>query len=1173
MALKDLKSTLSNFRIPKKTPLADKPIDEINKGGNLTPLGGMLESTPKVSLANTTPNKNGADTAPITQGDKFKGETTPTPMNNLEKFLGETTPTKFDNSEKFLGETTTKPMSLEERYLGETTQTPSDSSEKFLGETTPTAFDNSSKFIGETTQTPSDNASKFLGETTPTPSNNAEKFLGETTPTPSDNSEKFLGETTTKPMSLEERYLGETTPTTFDNSSKFIGETTPTAFDNSEKFLGETTPTPSDNSSKFLGETTQTPSDNSSKFLGETTQTPSDNASKFLGETTPTPSDNSEKFLGETTQTSFDNASKFLGETTQIPSDNSEKFLGETTQIPSDNTSKFLGITTPNMFTFNPSHSDNAKDFKEVNFIKDIHAKGFTSNQTHKSDSKFVGINKPQSVFDGNSSIYGTLRSTGFSLNQVHMGPSEFVGNEKLSLYSTLKSTDYFPIENSKARGFTLNQGKVGVVGAEPKSMFLGVSGTAPKSYVWDSKSSKFSNHSKYMHDELQFNYGYDKFRSANEYRGKKQKFTSDDADASKYESSYKSIGKTMEERNSPSFIDKQYSKYNLRDDAHQTGMAVFKHPLILRGIQRRGKKGNEPQNFGIPGTSIDFDDGLIRGGIITSTTRAVIDAIRLGKWMVSIKGLLWGVKQFGLQQSNPNVEKHPLATIRRTKMWTPINTLASAIGAQIGLHPNRHGFTPFDSSIGSYESVQSAKRVAHINSPSKSVLWNKLLGNRLAKLHKESFGINRRVGMYSKTGKGIGMPLFSLAGMGGPNSVYGLIPNGKFPVRGDVTAPHRDYKKELEIANRAKPQIIGNSHKNKYEVAYAKKIGDEKKTFQLTAGFFETSLRTYSDTIPENSDDKLEWNLAASIGERPLIDEKTNFPNPPSDTPEVVTVTDSNPTDYKNLRGGNKPSGPVDVIQNYETVAYGDIPERANADFRTLLKNKESNDFKLGKSEDYPKNNIEKRLHYGSPGAVGDKENRYEWWNTSAGKSGNSIRHDEINAAELNSKKINDLVHIYFGSKETPEIQFRGLVSGITDTFSPSWDSHKYNGRADSAYQYKSFERSLSFNLKVYATSRIEMKPIWSKLGRLASHTMPNYVSNGYNGSLLNFTLGDLYSQELVFIDSLSYAMADDAPWDVSYLDSKNPIGELPMGVDVTIGLKILGKSEPTAYNKIYKY
>ena len=153
--------------------------------------------------------------------------------------------------------------------------------------------------------------------------------------------------------------------------------------------------------------------------------------------------------------------------------------------------------------------------------------------------------------------------------------------------------------------------------------------------------------------------------------------------------------------------------------------------------------------------------------------------------------------------------------------------------------------------------------------------------------------------------------------------------------------------------------------------------------------------------------------------------------------------------------------------------------------------------------------------------------------------------------------------------------MQFRGTVNGITDTFSPSWDSFKYNGRADQAYKYSTFERSLSFNLQVYATSRIEMVPIWQKLARLSTLTMPQYSTSaqgGYQGMLIEFRIGDLYRGELAFIESLSYTMSDETPWEISMLGSNEPIGELPMGVDVSIGLKILGKQEPRyGQRKVY--
>ena len=99
-------------------------------------------------------------------------------------------------------------------------------------------------------------------------------------------------------------------------------------------------------------------------------------------------------------------------------------------------------------------------------------------------------------------------------------------------------------------------------------------------------------------------------------------------------------------------------------------------------------------------------------------------------------------------------------------------------------------------------------------------------------------------------------------------------------------------------------------------------------------------------------------------------------------------------------------------------------------------------------------------------------------------------------------------------------------------------------------------------------------MLPIWEKLGRLASMTMPQYSSNsGYQGKLLDFRLGSLYHNELALIDSLSYTMSDETPWEISMLGSNEPIGELPMGIDVTIGLKILGDVRPELGKRVYDW
>ena len=103
-------------------------------------------------------------------------------------------------------------------------------------------------------------------------------------------------------------------------------------------------------------------------------------------------------------------------------------------------------------------------------------------------------------------------------------------------------------------------------------------------------------------------------------------------------------------------------------------------------------------------------------------------------------------------------------------------------------------------------------------------------------------------------------------------------------------------------------------------------------------------------------------------------------------------------------------------------------------------------------------------------------------------------------------------------------------------------------------------------------------MKPIWKKLQYLSTMTMPSYKGgSGYQGTLVEFRLGNLYGTKstgkLAFIESLSYTMSDETPWEISMLGSKEFIGELPMGIDVSIGLKILGNVRPELGKKVYDW
>jgi len=1237
MALKDLKSDLSKFRMPKKEPLEGNARVDVNKNQNLTPLDSLVNGLPTPSKPNKTTDKRGVDVnktnqTPITPNyDGYYKQTPPgspkiESVTKIEPFKGETTPPEIKQGDKFKGETSVEPMNRESKFLGETTPTRDNNTpvspnwEGYYTDQIPNATDTSKikqgdKFKGETNPTPMDNSEKFKGETTPTEINQTEKFKGETTPTEINQTEKFKGETDPKPMSLEERFLGETEPNKMDNSPNYLGQTEPNKMDNSEKFLGETNPTQMDNSEKFLGETTPKSENNTGQFLGETNPTPMSLEERFLGETTPNEVNQNEKFKGETeptevtqgdkfkgsvevekvTQgdkfkgetepTEFNNTSnfvrfsneeisspfatepnkmnldaKFLGETDTKPMSLEERFLGETTPTHKDSTGQFLGETTPteveqgdkfkgeteptvmslgdkfkgettpDRFPYILRQENQGKEPGEVNYFSDIHATGFTSKFESKEQSKFVGINPDNTQFDGATSLYGKLGLTNFIVDDDATGFTK----------------DMFPIGSSKK-----------------PSQFIGVDSAGT---IFDEKASDYSN-TKSLYEGLSYRPGYGRFKFDKE-TGNVQRYSESNKYLIDNELTRLGISQLQEMRSSPSFLDKMYDKYNLRDDSFNLGTAAFAHPLILRGIQRQGIDKGEPQKWGF---GFPVDDGLVRGGIVTATDRAVVDAVRLGKWMISVQGLLWGIKNLGLQQSNPNVET--VTGKRLTKVWTPINTIASSISGFIGLHPRRHGILPLPESANpeKYETVQKGKRITHIEDPA---LAAPITGNRLVGLWAESFITIKDT---SKSQTFNGSPFARLQSLGGPNSLYGLIPGGRVPTRNENTRPNdfigytifnqyatfrleSDGSRVVEGSTKALDVLnLGTSEDNfgkktklgKKIKSYTKFAPNQKSTSDPNFAINKMAGKNYDDESPYNPK-----------GEQ--FD--------PDKTPLGVKANDlpaSFKNNTKNTEGKSHPieknDTAAEIIKNYETMAYGSIPKReaGNPSFNDFRSSLAGDEKKRADKSDYTNKHIHTRVGFANYGPGRDLK---DW--------SDGLTADPIIRNEIGKFAQNDLVHFWvqeYSEGVASQIQFRGTITGLTDTFSPSWDAIKFGGRADQGYKYGTFERSVSFNFQVYATSRDDMAPMWKKLERLSTMTMPQYAgTEGYNGTLVKFRVGDLYKSKLAFIDSLTYTISDDAPWDIN-LDGK--LGELPMGVEVAIGFKVLDAKRPQYKQTVYDW
>ena len=90
--------------------------------------------------------------------------------------------------------------------------------------------------------------------------------------------------------------------------------------------------------------------------------------------------------------------------------------------------------------------------------------------------------------------------------------------------------------------------------------------------------------------------------------------------------------------------IREQYNKFLIYDTPNINRLSFGRatdQPFIIRGIQRND---GDPQFYG-PGGRTSPQNMLVRGGLVAFAARLAEDAIRMGKFLLSPKGLIWNLK------------------------------------------------------------------------------------------------------------------------------------------------------------------------------------------------------------------------------------------------------------------------------------------------------------------------------------------------------------------------------------------------------------------------------------------------------------------------------------------------------------------------------------------------
>jgi len=215
--------------------------------------------------------------------------------------------------------------------------------------------------------------------------------------------------------------------------------------------------------------------------------------------------------------------------------------------------------------------------------------------------------------------------------------------------------------------------------------------------------------------------------------------------------------------------------------------------------------------------------------------------------------------------------------------------------------------------------------------------------------------------------------------------------------------------------------------------------------------------------------------------------------------------------------------------------------------------------------------------------------ENKYSF-----NSAGDAVNASGVYSGDNETLDNQDFITLKFKSIPlNKSINFRSTITGLTETFTPSWESSNFIGNPFSFYTYTSIERSVSFNFDAFSLNAQEHKTMWDKLNFLQGLTYPQgyYPTSAVKPPLIELTLGSMYKKKVAFIDSLSFTTEDNVPWNiadsVNYVTNITSEGvrqisttpedvsdyKLPMVVSVSIGLKFLESRSTTQGRKFYSF
>ena len=101
----------------------------------------------------------------------------------------------------------------------------------------------------------------------------------------------------------------------------------------------------------------------------------------------------------------------------------------------------------------------------------------------------------------------------------------------------------------------------------------------------------------------------------------------------------------------------------------------------------------------------------------------------------------------------------------------------------------------------------------------------------------------------------------------------------------------------------------------------------------------------------------------------------------------------------------------------------------------------------------------------------------------------------DRISVEQIESELESEYVPFYLHDIRTNEIiSFHAFLGGLTDDYSPSWETGEFYGRIDPVSIYKSTVRKINLNFWIVSTSKDDFDDMWMKINKLVTLVYPQF-------------------------------------------------------------------------------